>query len=210
MGKSIHQGSAGRLHCLVLAFALALSASVQAVTPQVSAGGLLTVVVKSDGTLWAWGTDGATGSSTSPVQIGTATNWTAVATGGNQGLAHAVATKSDGTLWAGGNNLHGQLGDGTTTDRASPVQIGTAMNWTAVAAGGSHTVALQSDGTLWAWGNNFYGQLGDGTTTQRTSPVQIGTATNWTAVSAGGSQGVAHTVALKSDGTLWAWGNNFF
>src|SRR6266850_519132 len=199
MGKSIHQGSAGRLHCLVLAFALALSASVQAVAPQVSAGGSLTVVVKSDGTLWAWGTDGTT-QSTSPVQIGTATNWTAVATGG-QGLAHAVALKSDGTLWAGGSNSNGQLGDGTTTERTSPVQIGTATNWTAVAAGGSqavgHTVALKSDGTLWAWGT-------DGTT-QSTSPVQIGTATNWTAVAAG----LFHTVALKSDGTLWAWGNNF-
>ena len=81
MGKSIHQGSAGRLHCLVLAFALALSASVQAVTPQVSAGGLLTVVVKSDGTLWAWGLngfgqlgDGTRLSRSSPVQVGSATD----------------------------------------------------------------------------------------------------------------------------------------
>lgn len=112
----------------------------------------------------------------------------------------------NGTLWAWGLNTDGQLGDGTTTDRSSPVQVGTATNWVSVAAGGYHTVALRSDGTLWAWGRNIEGQLGDGTNTSRTSPTRIGTATNYVSIAVGSY----HTVALRSDGTLWSWGPNIF
>ncbi|MBI5561616.1 MAG: hypothetical protein HY894_01995, partial [Deltaproteobacteria bacterium] len=72
-------------------------------------------------------------------------------------------------------------------------------------AGNSYTVALRSDGTLWAWGANNSGQIGDGTNINRTAtPVQIGTGTDWSQAAAGSY----HTVALKSDGTLWAWGYN--
>ena len=113
-----------------------------------------------------------------------------------------MALKSDGTLWAWGDNRSGQLGDGTTANQSSPVPVGSATNWRAVAAGAFHTVALKSDGTLWAWGNNSYGQLGDGTYANQASPVRVGSATNWQSVAAG----AFHTVALKSDGTLWAWG----
>jgi alpha-tubulin suppressor-like RCC1 family protein len=126
--------------------------------------------------------------------------WTSTA----GGFSHTLAIKSDGTLWAWGKNSGGQLGDGTTTRRTSPVQVGSATTWTKVAAGENHSVGLRSNGTLWAWGSNFSGQLGDGTTTTRTSPVQIGTATTWTQVVAGSF----HTVAIRSDGTLWAWGSN--
>jgi hypothetical protein len=120
------------------------------------------------------------------------------------GSEHTIGLKNDGTLWAWGWNLYGQLGDGTTTDRYTPVQIGTDTNWTAIAAGSGHTIGLKNDGTLWAWGYNYYGQLGDGTTTDRYTPVQVGTDTNWTAIAAGDN----HTIGLKSDGTLWAWGYN--
>ena len=100
----------------------------------------------------------------------------------------------------------GQLGDGTTIGKYSPVQIGTDSDWVSIAAGYAYTVALKSDGTLWAWGRNDNGQLGDGTTTSRLSPVRIGADNNWISIVAG----AAHTIALKSDGTLWSWGRNMY
>ena len=84
--------------------------------------------------------------------------WTRVAAGGY----HTVAVKGDGTLWAGGYNGYGQLGDGPTTQRNSPIRVGSDTNWVSVAAGFNHTVGLKSDGTLWAWGNNVRGQVGPG------------------------------------------------
>jgi len=133
--------------------------------------------------------------------------WASVSAGNR----HTLAIRPDGTLWAWGNNSSGQLGDGTTTTRLSPVQIGTATNWASVAigSGGHHTLAIRTDGTLWAWGENMTNQLGDGTTTDRFSPVGIGAATNWESVVAGTAGiGIGHTVAIRTDGTLWAWGAN--
>ncbi len=178
----------------------------------VSAGGSNTVAIKTDGSLWAWGSntygrlgDGTTTDRHSPTQIGADTNWASVSTG----HTHTVAIKTDNTLWAWGNNTYGMLGDGTTTDRHSPTQIGADTNWASVSAAGFyHTVAIKTDGTLWAWGNNGSGQLGDGTATDRSSPTQIGADTSWASVSAGNSPAVSYTVAIKTDGTLWAWGNN--
>jgi alpha-tubulin suppressor-like RCC1 family protein len=171
------------------------------------AGGYHTVFVKSDGTLWAlgsngWGQigDGTTTDSLYPVQVGEDNTWISVSAGN----LHTAALKSDGTLWAWGDNGFGKLGDGTNVQRLSPVQIGTDDTWVSVSAGQNHTAALKSDGTLWAWGGNYYGQVGDGTTTDRSSPVQIDIGNQWISVSAGSD----HTVALKSDGTLWSWGSN--
>jgi alpha-tubulin suppressor-like RCC1 family protein len=112
------------------------------------------------------------------------------------------------TLWAWGRNGWGELGDGTTTARLTPTQESTgATDWTAIDAIGERTMALKSDGTLWGWGTNWNGQLGDGTTTNRNIPTQESTrATDWTAIDAGGQ----HSVALKSDGTLWAWDDNHY
>ncbi|MCI5195002.1 MAG: hypothetical protein D3919_01975, partial [Candidatus Electrothrix sp. AW5] len=124
---------------------------------KVAAGANHTVIIKDDGSLWAWGTnghgqlgDGTTINKNSPVQIGTDIDWQAVAAG----YYHTVALKTDGSLWAWGTNGHGELGDGTTSQRNSPVHIGTDTDWQAVAAGYYHTVALKTDGTLWAWGYN--------------------------------------------------------
>lgn len=182
-----------------------------------AAGDYHTLALKSDGTLWAWGYnttgqlgDGSIISKNAPVSITNttpSTTWTAIA-GGN---LHTLALKSNGTLWAWGDNTSGQLGDGTSgsgTWKKTPVQI-SGTTWKAIAGGANHSLALKSDGTLWAWGDNSFGQLGDGTSglgTGKNAPVQIGTDTTWSAVSAGNT----HSLAIKSDGTLWAWGENSF
>jgi len=120
------------------------------------------------------------------------------------GLYHTAGLRSDGTVWAWGDNAYGQLGDGTTTQRNTPVQVSGLSSVTAIAAGEYHTVALESDGTVWAWGYNVWGELGDGTATQRNTPVQVSGLSSVTAIAAGD----VHTVVLRSDGTVWAWGWN--
>jgi hypothetical protein len=121
------------------------------------------------------------------------------------GLAAPPAT-ADITLWAWGFNNNGQLGDGTLTDHASPVQAVVGLTGIkAVAAGQFFTLALKEDGTVWSWGDNSYGQLGDGTMTDSLVPVQVVGLTGVTAIACGSE----HALALKSDGTVWAWGTNY-
>jgi alpha-tubulin suppressor-like RCC1 family protein len=187
---------------------------------QVSAGAGDTLAIKTDGTLWAWGAngdgqlgDGTTASHTSPVQIGTDTHWARVSTG-----PHTVAIKTDGTLWAWGLNSSGELGDGTTSSagcscKPAPEQIGSDTHWVQASVGVFHTAATKTDGTLWTWGENNSGQLGNGTFSGpdcsgfcNPTPTQVGSDTHWAHVAAG--SGGAHNVAIKTDGTLWAWGLN--
>ena len=182
---------------------------------QVSCGARHSAAIKTDGTLWTWGDNGAgqLGDNTitnrsSPVQtIAAGTNWKQVSCGGY----HTVAIKTDGTLWLWGDNSNGQLGDSTIADRSSPVQtIAGGTSWKQVDCSGSiisgnNTAAIKTDGTLWTWGDNGAGQLGDNTITNRSSPVQtIAAGTNWKQVSCSYS----NMAAIKTDGTLWTWGNN--
>jgi alpha-tubulin suppressor-like RCC1 family protein len=147
----------------------------------VAGGTYHSLAVKSDGTVWAWGNneygqlgDRTTTNRNTPVKVSSPSGVIAVFGGGGyDGGSHSLALKSDGTVWAWGNNSKGQLGDGTTTDRSSPVKMSSLSGVIAVAGGGSHSLALKSDGTVWAWGNNSKGQLGDGTTTNRNTPVQV-------------------------------------
>jgi alpha-tubulin suppressor-like RCC1 family protein len=156
-------------------------------------------------TAWAWGYniagglgDGTAVSKSSPVQVGALTDWSSVSAD-----EHSLAVKTDGTLWAWGKGVYGQLGDGTTVNKSSPVQIGSLTNWSSVSGGEIHSLAVKTDGTAWAWGRDNKGQLGHGTTVDKSSPVQIGALTDWSSVSAGGN---SHSVAVKTDGTAWAWG----
>jgi hypothetical protein len=98
------------------------------------------------------------------------------------------------------------LGDGTRTDKASPVLIDADTRWVSIAAADYHSAAVKSDGTLWTWGWNGHGQLGDGTTNYDgiTTPQKVVSDDTWIAV----STGEYHTVAMKSDGAVWAWGEN--
>jgi alpha-tubulin suppressor-like RCC1 family protein len=166
-----------------------------------------TVAVKTNGTLWSWGRSygGQLGQNdqvyrSSPVQIGAGTTWSDVTSGFNS--TH-FSLKTDGSLWGFGYNYTGQLITGNRTYRSSPVQIGTST-WSKISAGAGKFLGVQTNGTLWVWGSADWGQLGDNTTGSigRSSPIQIGALTNWSQVFPGGS----FSAAIKSDGTLWAWG----
>ena len=120
---------------------------------------------------------------TTPSAVRTADYWITgtVAAGGE----HTLALKADGTVWTWGWNVSGQLGDGTTTQRTSPVQVPSLTDVVAIAGGWVHSLALKRDGTVRAWGNNSSGQLGDGTSTQRLTPVSVLSLTNVVAIAAG-------------------------
>ncbi|WP_273000656.1 RCC1 domain-containing protein [Hydrogenibacillus schlegelii] len=125
------------------------------------------------------------------------------------GEGHSLALKSDGTVWAWGNNHHGELGDGTGKEKLVPMEVPGLTDVVSIAAGRWHSLALRSDGTVWAWGYGGFGQLGDGKTHpywSQYTPVMVSGLTDVIKVAAGAD----HSLALKSDGTVWAWGYNFY
>jgi alpha-tubulin suppressor-like RCC1 family protein len=104
--------------------------------------------------------------------------------------------------------VSGQIGDGSTTDRTSPVQVTGLTNVAHIAAGRFFSLAVKTDGTVWTWGENLYGQLGNGTLTDSHVPVQVSGLTGITSATA--ATGAFHCMAVKNDNTVWAWGRNTY
>ena len=115
---------------------------------------------------------------------------------------------NDGNLWAWGYNFYGELGTNNITNYSSPTTtVANGTNWKQSSCGFYHTAAIKTDGTLWTWGYNGYGQLGNNTSDNTSSPVTtVAGGTNWKQVACGGD----YTAAIKTDGTLWTWGDNNF
>jgi alpha-tubulin suppressor-like RCC1 family protein len=122
------------------------------------------------------------------------------------GWLYRATAGAGGSLYAWGYNSYGELGQGDTTNRSSPVQVGSLTTWVHAGVGSDYSAGILSDGSLWTWGRNTSGQLGLGNTTSRSSPVQVGALTNWDLISVNSST----SIALKTDGTLWAWGYNIY
>ena len=167
------------------------------------------LALRKDGTVWAWGNndsgqigDGTTDNRLTPVRVAKLSNVEAIAAG----YSHSVALKKDGTVWTWGMNCDSQLGVETSEDKSVlPVQVPGLNNVVAIAAGEGHTLVLKKDGSLWSWGSNSNGQLGSGSKVAKSvTPVQVSGLTTITAIASGGF----HNLALRRDGTVWAWGSN--
>jgi len=165
--------------------------------------------IKSDGTLYSWGDNsaGMLGHNnqtkySSPRQV-PGTTWRSVGSGYNA----CFATKTNGTLYAWGEGFYGTLGQNNNSNYSSPRQI-PGTNWSTVISSSyyGHTVTTKTDGTLWTWGNSQRGATGQNNETRLSSPTQVGTDTTWSNANAASRFRCA---AIKTDGTLWSWGDNY-
>ena len=168
--------------------------------------------MRANGTLWVWGSNSNyelglnhQAYMKNPTQVVGSADWEAVASE----FKCSFGLRSDGTLWAWGYNGQGQLGVGHKTDTKVPTQVlGDFTDWAGVAPGRVHCLGVRSNGHLYAWGANFDGELGMGEddTDERLFPNRVGSATNWVTA----SDGDAWSVGVRSDGTLWGWGRNWY
>jgi alpha-tubulin suppressor-like RCC1 family protein len=175
---------------------------------QVSCKGFNTAAIKTDGTLWLWGqgsngqlgNNAATDRSTPITTFAGGNDWKQV----SYGLRFISAVKTDGTLWVWGLGSNGQLGTNNSILRSTPVTtFSGGTDWKKVSCGANYTTAIKTDGTLWLWGLGTNGQLGNNSITDRSTPVTtFAGGTNWKQVSCGNFT----TAAIKTDGTLWVWG----
>ncbi|MDH5716766.1 MAG: DUF4215 domain-containing protein [Spirochaetia bacterium] len=197
-----------------------------------SAGDYTVLAIKTDGTLWSWGSntygqlgDGTNGAKYSPVQIGSDTTWVDAKTH----TFHSVGLKDNGTIYTWGHNTYGQLGLGDTTHRDTPQLVGVCTisgyytqtdcetnagtwnydsDWENISIGKYFTMAVKIDGTIWGWGHNESKVLGSSVSTNstNTAPLLVSADADWKDISASDN----HVLAVKANGTLWAWGNNYY
>lgn len=169
--------------------------------------------IKTDGTVWSWGWnaygglgDNSTTNKSSPVQeLTSSTNWCYISVGSQNATA---GVKTNGTIWSWGSGECGEIGNNAVLRVSSPVQeITSSTNWCHVMSHFEHKSGIKTDGTLWLWGENVCGQLGLNDVINRSSPVQeITSGTAWVKT----SSNACATFALKTDGTIWGWGNNSY
>ena len=168
------------------------------------------LALRADGTLWAWGLNangqlglGDTTDRSTLTQVGTANNWIAIATGGQT----SFAIDNSNSLWATGKSIFGQLGNNSPASTQTFAQVGSDMDWASVSAGLDHVLALKTDGRLYVWGSNGFGQLGTSSDVSHVQMVpQLLDNGPWVKIFAGGF----HSLAIHSDGSLFAWGKNNF
>ena len=180
----------------------------------VAAGATHSIALSDDGSVYTWGHnksgqlgDGTKTDRNVAINVKGIANARAIAAGGG----FSMVLEADGSVWAWGNNQSGQLGAGhAPIAHATPAKVfglGSGSGVVEIAAGDSFALVRKSDGSVWAWGNGTSGQLGDGSILKRSAPtavVGLGNGSGVVALSAGG----AHSLVVKRDGTVWAWGNN--
>lgn len=191
----------------------------------IAAGQTFGLALKDDGTVWGWGDNstsqlgnGLSGTTpvTIPVQVQGLDGVTAIAAGGLHEISvpsgyYSMALRNDGTVWAWGDNIFGELGNGSATSSTAPVptpvQVKNLTEVTAIATGQNQNLALRNDGTIWSWGTNLNGELENGTSgvTFNSTPAQI---TSFSQVVIAVSAGQQFSLAVLNDGTVWGWGNN--
>lgn len=176
----------------------------------IAAGASHTVALMNDGSVMAWGDngsgqlgDGTTTNRLTPLTVLGLDNVKAI----SAGSGHTLALMNDGSVKTWGDNNDGQLGDGTTSNRLTPVTVSGLNNVTAIAAGYYHSLALVNNGTVQAWGDNFFGEVGQNATIRfQSHPTSVAGLSGVSAIAAGG----VHSVALLSNGSVQAWGNNYY
>jgi len=179
----------------------------------VSAGESHTLAIRSDGSLWAWGNSAngrtgfgaASGTAHNPVRVGAETDWVYVSAGVTHSLGIRENDDGDRTAWGWGNGSLGRLGTGSGASQSAPAPSGGATNWVSVSAGNTHSMGVRADGTLFATGSTDFGVFGGGWGGGLATPnwTRVGVADNWASV----SSGIQHTMATRTNNTLWGTGN---